>query len=291
MMYLLGYGHWGRRIHAALTKFGESCEIIDAQQGTSIKHIQRPGAVIIATPLHLHYVQALELLDRGYDIYVEKPMCERFTQILDLADHARPQQILMVGHLFQNHPQSAEIHTLIGTGSLGKLNHITSRRLNWGIYQPNTNPVLSIGIHDITIINDFVRNTPCVQSAQATTMLGTDSMDRVVWHGSAGDIGFDCEVSWAWPQRVRETLFMCEHGQIYWDQDRNRITITRHSFIQGRCVQDLNPEIIEYRSELSPLEHQIRHWLDCVRDRTLPRTGVQQARDAAEVAEQILRLL
>ena len=291
MMYLLGHGHWVRRIHAALQRFDQPCEIIDLEHGNSIKDIREPGSVIIATPLHLHYWQATELLHRGYDVYVEKPMCETFTQVLDVAQHVTRGQILMVGHLFQHHPQSAEIHTLISTGFLGPLHHITSRRLNWGIFQPNTNPVLSIGIHDITIINDFVQHTPFVQHAQATSMLGRGTMDRVIWHGSAGDVSFDCEVSWAWPHRVRETWFMCEQGQIHWDQDENRITITRHGVQNDRCVRDQQPEIIEYRSEWSPLEHQIQHWLQCVRDRTQPRTGWQQARDAAEIAEQVLSLL
>jgi predicted dehydrogenase len=290
-MYLLGYGHWGQRIHAALARLGQTCEIIDITQGRSIRDITEPGAVMVVTPTHLHHQHCAALLDRGYDVYVEKPACVRLQEIQDLTTRVKGDQIFMVGHLFQYHPQRDQIHTLLAAGFLGPVHHITSRRLNWGIYQPASNPVLNIGIHDITIVNDFLGGRPAVNWAQAISTLGHNTMDRVIWTGNLRDATFDCEVSWGWPQRVRETVLLCERGQIVWNQDRNDITITRHTVTNGRCRLDTSAETITYASELSPLEHEVQHWLHCVQNRVQPRTGLAQAKDAAYVAEHVLDLI
>ena len=104
--------------------------------------------------------------------------------------------------------------------------------------------------------------------------------------GHAGDVSFDVDVSWAWPERVRKTTFIGTQGQIVWNQDVNTYTIYRNKIVNNRAVIDTEPEVIQYCHDMTPLECEIKHWIDCVKNRTLPTTGVKQALEVAKLIDQ-----
>jgi predicted dehydrogenase len=286
-MWLVGAGYWGSKVLTSLQNFGVDARVIDIRNGQTINDINDDAPVMLATPLWDHYQQCMTLLERGHDVYVEKPMAETVEQILDLKFRCAPDQIFMVGHIFQHHPQRDEIKTLINTGFIGDLKHISSRRLNWGIYQTRTDPALSLGTHDISIIIDFASADNVVDQSRCYYMTSGIMPDRVVWSGRCGDITYDCDVSWAWPVRTRETVFIGTSGQIVWNQDTNSYTITHNKIIDNRAHLDQQPQVVEYRSELTPLEHEIKHWVDCLSQRQQPSTGIDQALAVAQVIQQI----
>jgi len=288
-MWLVGAGYWGSKMLDNLQKFGVTPRNSDIKNGQSIQQIDDQSPVMLATPLWEHYDQCRYLLKNGHDVYVEKPMAETVDQIRELKSLLRPGQIFMVGHIFQHHPQRHEIKTMIETGFIGDVTHVTSRRLNWGIYQTKTDPVLSLGTHDISIVLDITKQSAVVDHSACFYTTHGIQPDRVIWSGRCGDITFDCDVSWAWPTRVRETVIIGTQGQIVWDQDRDTYTVSKHRVENNRCLLDNDSQTINYTSALSPLEHEIQHWIECVRDRRSPSTGIDQALAVAQVIEQINR--
>jgi len=287
-MWLVGAGYWGQKLLTTLEAFGVAAQVIDIRNGQTIDDITDLSPVMLATPLWNHYDQCRELIARGHDIYVEKPMAETLEQILDLRLLCRPDQLVMVGHIFQHHPHRDEIKVLIGMGTIGDVVHVSSRRMNWGIYQTRTDPVLSLGTHDISIVLDIMdSNDAVVDQSRAYYITKGDRPDRVQWSGRCGDATFDCDVSWAWPVRTRETVIMGTQGQIVWDQDANSYTVTRNQIVNNRAVPDAESQTVTYQHELSPLEHEVRHWVDCLRNRQQPTTGFDQALAVAQVIHQI----
>jgi len=286
-MWLVGAGYWGSKMLANLQKFEVNPQIIDIKNGQTIDQINDRSPVMLATPLWEHYDQCRYLLKRGHDVYVEKPMAETVDQIRELKSLLKPGQVFMVGHIFQHHPQRDEIKTIIETGFIGDVVHVTSRRLNWGIYQTKTDPVLSLGTHDISIILDITKQSAVVDHSQCFHTTQGTQPDRVTWSGRSGNITFDCDVSWAWPVRVRETMIIGTQGQIVWDQDTNTYTVSKHRVENNRCFLDDDPRTVNYTSALSPLEHEIQHWIECVRTRQQPSTGIDQALAVALVIDQI----
>lgn len=286
-MWLVGAGYWGSKLLTSLQNFGVDPAVIDIRNNQTIDDITDLSPVMLATPLWNHYEQCRVLLKRGHDVYVEKPMAETVDEILDLKSLCRPEQLFMVGHIFQHHPQRDEIRTLIGLGAIGEVQHVSSRRMNWGIYQTKTNPVLSLGTHDISIVIDIIGSDLTVDQSRCYHTTRGRQPDRVQWNGRSKTATFDCDVSWAWPVRIRETVIVGTKGQIAWDQDANQYTITRHSIDNNRAVVDNHVETVAYKSDLSPLEHEIKHWVDCLRTRQQPLTGVDQALAVSKVIEQI----
>jgi predicted dehydrogenase len=288
-MCLVGAGYWGSKIVAGLDRFGiEQPVIVDIKKNQTIADVPAGVPVMLATPLWNHHEQVVELLQRGHDVYVEKPMAENATEIHNIASHVQPGQLLMVGHIFQYHPQAEKIRSLLASGSIGDVQHITSRRLNWGIYQTKTSPTLSLATHDISIVLDLTGASEArVQSAQGWNLTNNPLQhDRVAFSGVAGKITFDIDVSWAWPQRVRQTIIIGTRGQIIWDQDVNVVYLCHNGVWENRSVPG-NVVEFPYNSDLSPLEHELQHWINCVQQRQAPATGVAQALAVANVIGQV----
>lgn len=79
-------------------------------------------AVIIATPDHWHAKIALEAMDRGKDVYLEKPMCHTIEETKLLMDTVREtKRVLQVGSQTTSGKQWAAAREVITSGKIGKL--------------------------------------------------------------------------------------------------------------------------------------------------------------------------
>ena len=55
------------------------------------------------------------------------------------------------------------------------------------------------------------------------------------------------------------------------------------------CIRDRL--FIEYSSEITPLEVELKHWVDCVNTRSQPVTGIESAKSVARVIDATKQLL
>lgn len=89
--------------------------------------ISRPDidAVIVATPDHWHSTIAIDAMNAGKDVYVEKPMVQKIEQgkgIIDAA--AKTKRILQVGSQRASSIIYQKAKELLASGAIGKLNMI-----------------------------------------------------------------------------------------------------------------------------------------------------------------------
>lgn len=286
-MWLVGAGYWGSKIASTLKKFNVDTSIIDIKNGQSINDINNQDPVILATPLWQHHTQTVELLKRGHDVYIEKPMATTTDEIDNIANVWNKKSLIMVGHIFIHHPQIAQIKDIIASGEIGDVVHISSQRANWGIYQTKTDPVLSLATHDISIVQELAGPIMGVTRVQEYVYTQNTQPDRVMFDGFVHGIRYDIDVTWCSPVRVRRTIIMGDQGQIVWDQDANTITVCKNIIENNRAVKDNNPVVHEYVSSLSPLEAELKHWVDCVQTRKQPTTGINEARSVAQTIDDV----
>lgn len=277
---LVGAGYWGSKVDESLKKLGCETTIIDIKNGQTIDDIDNPNPVVLATPLWQHYEQALSLLKDGYDVYVEKPMAETREQLSFLKSNC-DEQILMVGHIFIHHPQMQKIKSI----DIGEIIHVSSERSNWGIYQTKTDPLLSLAVHDISIVQELIGTIePTV--ARPFNYTSQINPDRVWFSGPK----FDIDVSWYSPTRIRRTTILGTKGQIVWDQDQNTVTHYLNRITDNRAVA-VSPNVFIYDYDKSPLEYELEHFLNCVKTRTQASTDVNSALAVADVVERVKTLL
>lgn len=112
-------------------------------------------AVIIATPLNMHYEIASAAILAGKHVYLEKTMTYNADQALSLVKLMKqyPKQVLQVGHQYRYTPLYFKVKDMINKGYLGKVTQIdcrwdrnwnwrrpvpegyTDRQINWRMYK------------------------------------------------------------------------------------------------------------------------------------------------------------
>ncbi|HPG11672.1 MAG TPA: Gfo/Idh/MocA family oxidoreductase [Chitinophagaceae bacterium] len=116
---------------------------------------KRVEAVIIATPLGLHFTHAADALKAGKHVYLEKTMTYNSQQALELVEQAkqRSKQVLQIGHQYRYTPLYFRVKEMIEKNYVGKVTQIdcrwdrnwnwrrpvpdgyTDRQINWRMYK------------------------------------------------------------------------------------------------------------------------------------------------------------
>ena len=92
-------------------------------------------AVIIATPLYLHYSMALDALDAGKHVYLEKSMTYDIPQAIDLVKKVKDSNlVLQVGFQNRYYGLIHRVKEIVSQNWLGKITHFEcqyNRNSNW----------------------------------------------------------------------------------------------------------------------------------------------------------------
>ena len=101
-------------------------------------------AVIIATPLFLHYPMAMAALDAGKHIYLEKSMAYDIPQTLDLAKKIQQSRLVfLVGYQYRYYGLYHRVKEIINQNWVGKITHFEcqyNRNSDWRV--PVNDPAL-----------------------------------------------------------------------------------------------------------------------------------------------------
>jgi predicted dehydrogenase len=222
---VIGCGYWGPNLVRALseTEGATVARVSDLRPGRLELIARRhPGvettaraedilsdaaidAVVIATPPDTHCALALEALNRGKHILVEKPLATRTAdaeRIVELA--ARKQRSLLVGHLFLYHPAVVKIRSLLESGDLGTVYCISSTRCNLGPPNTNIDVLWDLAPHDISVILHLMQDTPIEVKAYGAAFTNPRFAETVFATLRFGDGRVaHIHVSWLTPGKTR----------------------------------------------------------------------------------------
>jgi predicted dehydrogenase len=224
----------------------------------------------------------LPLLKRGLDCYVEKPMAETQQDCLRIKQ-AIGDRVVMVGHIFLYHPAMDWIKSNLS--SIGNIKYIDSQRLNWGIYQTKTTPLLSITTHDISIVQELLGTVKVRYTGhtKVTDTIKTDNIQLILENDSG--ITANLVTSWYWPEKIRKITIIGDRGHIVWDDQANRVD-RYQGYLNGRRLSEL--ELVEtYVPDLSksPLQRELEHFIECCDQRMTPKTDIENAIEVAKVLD------
>ncbi|MEK6781204.1 MAG: Gfo/Idh/MocA family oxidoreductase [Bacteroidota bacterium] len=137
-------------------------------------------AVIIATPLFLHYPMAVNALEAGKHIYLEKSMTYDIPQALDLVKKVRNSKLVFqVGYQYRNYDLYHKVKEVISKNWLGKITQFEcqynrnsnwrvpvddpkmERALNWRMYREYCGgPLSELCAHQIDMVNYLLDSHP-----------------------------------------------------------------------------------------------------------------------------------
>lgn len=296
---LVGAGYWGKNLARNFHALGvlhtlcdRSAEILGSygadyaavRKTASFDEVLADGAVAkvaIAAPAALHYPLAKAALLSGKDVYVEKPLCLDIAEAEELVALADKQgRILMVGHLLQYHPCVTELQRLVASGELGRVQYITSNRLNLGKIRQEENALWSFAPHDISVLLSLVggqmpAQVRCTGESYLTTRVADTTLTSFRF---ADGVRAHIYVSWLNPFKEQKLTVVGSRGMVVFDDTKpwkEKLVIHRDylTWADGRVPTPNKAEAALLTvPEQEPLREECRHFVDCCRNRTAPRT-------------------
>lgn len=210
----------------------------------------RFDAVALATPVSSHHPLAVQALEAGRHVLVEKPVTHSLAAARELIALAEKQRcVLMVDHTFIYHPVVNKIKSLVDSGELGRLRYIDSTRINLGLFQHDVNVLWDLAVHDLSIVNYLTPERPLAVSAVATahTPGAPENIGFLVLRYESGFlVHLNC--SWVSPVKIRHMLIGGDRKMIlYNDLDANEPLKVYDSGYQARTAEDRNRLLFDYR--------------------------------------------
>ena len=192
------------------------------------------AAVIIATPPHLHAVQAIECLQAGKSVLVEKPLCTTLAQVeqMERAAAVAAPCFAMVAENYYYKPSLQSMKELIASGRLGGLRRVRVRKMTRQLdagWKSGYGALLEGGIHFVALISDLVDcalaaapDSPLSPIAVEADFPSRDSADAVERHSVTGwrydgDVTASLHYAWDVPSLLRGTF---QHSYIEGDAGR-----------------------------------------------------------------------
>lgn len=180
-------------------------------------------AVIIANPNALHVETAIEGLEAGVAVLLEKPVATSYAQSRRLVEAVeRLQGRLLVGHHRRHHPAIARARSAIRDGELGQVvavDGMWSARKEPEYFtdapwhsEPGAGVTLINAVHDLDLLRHLCGEVAEIQALQGSHARGLDVEDTVSMSlrfesGALGTlIASDAGVSpWGWDQATEES--------------------------------------------------------------------------------------
>jgi predicted dehydrogenase len=205
----------------------------------------------------------------------------------------------MVGHLLEYHPGVEKLAEIAASGDLGDIRYLYSNRLNLGKLRADENALWSLGAHDVSVVLRLAGEEPHELEAfgESYTREGVEDVVFCYLRFPSG-LAAHLHLSWLDPHKERRFTVVGSRRMATLDdmEIERKLTIYDKGFDQdftsygeyiARSGDIWSPRI----SNEEPLRIECRHFVDCVRDGSEPRSGAESGLRVVRVLEKLQQSL
>jgi UDP-2-acetamido-3-amino-2,3-dideoxy-glucuronate N-acetyltransferase len=176
---VIGAGYWGANLIRNCRELGVLAAVCDTDlRALDAVRSKYPGtllfcdctamiehgkldAVLIAAPAPAHARLALQAIEAGKHVFVEKPLALNLADAQRVVEQAEAAGVtLFVGHVLLYHPAVRAMLDCIQKGGIGRVRHLRSRRLSWGRLRAHENVWWSFAPHDCALMIEIMKESP-----------------------------------------------------------------------------------------------------------------------------------
>lgn len=179
---------------------------------------QQLDAVCICAPSEHHASMALDAIDAGLHVFVEKPIAMTLEDGLRVAARARQAGVkLMVGHVERFNPAVTKLAELVSAGRIGRVFRAHATRVG-----PlperirNAGVALDLATHDLDLMQIVLGRDITHVYAEGTSFAHPsheDMLSCLLRFGEDGPYGL-LDVNWLTPEKRREMTVIGEDGML-----------------------------------------------------------------------------
>ena len=228
---VIGFGYWGKIITRNLRELGYTditiCEKADInwhEVGTKYKHTKdhtklQCDKVFVVVPVASHYEVCKHFLERGVDVFCEKPLdtnlesCQKLYSIAD-KNNCR----LFVDWIFIYNPAVNKIKCLIK--SMGKPKSIIANRMNFGPVRSDVDARWDLASHDVSIACHILDEAPLEsQWLNFSRNKASKQNDSTVGILRFSETSVQINASWSYGIKNRMYVLEFEDSFLHWDDN------------------------------------------------------------------------
>ncbi|MBX7246438.1 MAG: Gfo/Idh/MocA family oxidoreductase [Candidatus Sumerlaeaceae bacterium] len=302
---IIGCGYWGPNLIRNFSSVKGSqvkyiCDL-DAER-LAVVHEQFPAcqpttdyktlladpeldAVAIATPVFAHHRLAIDALNAGKHVFIEKPLASSVAEAEEIVALAREKGlVLQVDHTFVYTSAVQKIKELVDSGELGDLLYFDSVRVNLGLFQSDINVIWDLAPHDFSIMDYVFAQKPVAISAQGRAHFGMKFEDiAYVTAYFDTDTIAHFHVNWLSPVKIRQVLLGGSRKMLVWDDMdvSEPVKVYDRGVELGEGKGGLYNALVQYRlgdmhaprlAAREALRLEAQHFKECVEQGKSPTT-------------------
>tara|TARA_Y100000389_G_C17445914_1_gene511585 strand:+ start:1334 stop:2311 length:978 start_codon:yes stop_codon:yes gene_type:complete len=293
---VVGCGHWGKNLvrnFYELQALGSVCDPNQQISGTlanqfnvknhSFKEIlDDPDirGVVLAVPAELHASMAVEVMNKGKHVFVEKPLAMNETEANLMIKTVETNKVqLMVGHLLQYHSVFTKVKEIVLRGEIGEINYIYSNRLSFGKIRTEEDVIWSFAPHDISMILSLTKQEPEFITAHSTALLQENIADTATIHITfKSGLKSHISVSWLHPYKEQKLVVIGKKAMLVFDDTKpwnEKLSIQRYQAETTQGSPMLKKGDLEFIKAIEdePLKNECQHFIDVVENNIKPLTN------------------
>ncbi len=303
---VVGCGHWGKNLVRNFSELGSLAAVCDPDIEVAENYASKYSVdmytfsevnsdpniegVVLAVPAPLHASMAIEAMNSGKHVYVEKPIAMNESEAKEMQSSSKENNVhLMVGHLLQYHPIFKTVCSIVRSGKIGALSYIYSNRLSFGKVRAEEDVIWSFAPHDISMILSLTEKKPLIVNTESSAILQPDIADTAIVH-----IEFDSglkahiSVSWLHPYKEQKLVIIGESAMIVFDDTKSwkeKLALYPHVIEQSSALPKLGKSDVEYIDvpESEPLRNECQHFMEVVNGNSNPLTDGDEGLRVLEI--------
>lgn len=235
-------------------------------------------AVIVAAPTHLHHPIALDVINAGCSVLVEKPVASTVEQGREIVSLARAKGVtLMIGHVERFNPAVQAVKDAIDGEEL--LSIAITRVGPFPPRMSNVGVVIDLAVHDIDLIRWFTNSDIVEVQPQTSSAVAEREDIALLQFRTASGVLAHINTNWLTPFKAR-TVHVA----------------TRKKYVIGDLLTRQVTECFDYRPDGSysmrhlpvayaePLRTELTRFLDAVRIGGNPPVSGEEGVASLEIA-------
>jgi len=238
--------------------------------------VERVDAVSIAVPTSLHNQVALEFIENGVSVLVEKPIAESIESAQEIIRAAKKNDvILMIGHVERFNPAVLKLKEILDENLIGKVVTLTAKRV--GPLPPQIKDVgviIDLAVHDIDVMSFLLeRNVRKVYARAGSAKNPLELEDYAIimldFENATGVV----ETNWLTPHKVRTLSVVGTEGIAELNYITQKLILYNHEWVKEAKVQFKEP-----------LRNELEHFVECVKKKEKPLVDGEEGLHALMVA-------
>lgn len=257
-------------------------------------HQENIDAVSIAVPTSLHKEVALQALEKGKHVLLEKPIASTEAEALEIIRAAEKNNCkLMIGHIERFNPAVQELKSRLQRGELGEIYKIDVQRIGpFPSRITDVGVIIDLSVHDLDVINYLIEDSPMRIYAETQQRLHPhheDSVTALIRYGQG--VLAVLNINYLSPTKTRQLKIFGKKGmflvnyldqELYFYENKGFTTDNWESVSEG----DMKKITIPKRE---PLQLEIESFIHCIKENINPAISGEHGLSSLKIAQAIMK--